>query len=270
MSYQSDIEWTEATWNPVTGCTKVSPGCKNCYAETFAERFRGVPGHPFEQGFDLKLWSARLELPLAWKEPRTIFVNSMSDLFHKDVPDSFIDKVFDTMARAHWHSFQLLTKRPERFAEWALGRYYGPGSSPARGRLRWPANVWAGTSIETQEYVDRLTFLLEVPADIRFVSLEPLLGTIALRKAQLRRLKWVIVGGESGHRGRPMDPEWARSLRDQCVAAEVPFFFKQWGVHDAEGTRRTKKAAGRVLDGRTWDEMPASRHQIPSGTVQLT
>lgn len=255
MSYESSIEWTQATWNPVTGCTKVSPGCKHCYAETFAERFRGVPGHPFEQGFDLKLWPQRLALPLSWKEPRTIFVNSMSDLFHKDVPDTFIRKVFDTMASASWHNFQLLTKRSDRFAHWSNRYYYGARGAE-KGKERWPKNVWAGVSVENQDYVNRIDNLVRVPADIRFLSVEPLLGPVKIKRSLLRRLQWVIVGGESGHRARPMDPDWARDVRDQCVAAEVPFFFKQWGVYDSRGRRRTKKASGRILDGKTWDEMP--------------
>jgi protein gp37 len=255
MSYESSIEWTQATWNPVTGCTKVSPGCKHCYAETFAERFRGVPGHPFEQGFDLKLWPQRLTLPLTWKEPRTIFVNSMSDLFHKNVPDTFIKKVFDTMAAASWHNFQLLTKRSERFADWS-NRVYFSGRGPAKGRGRWPKNVWAGVSVESQDHVDRIEDLVRVPADIRFLSVEPLLAPVTIKWSLLRRLQWVIVGGESGHRARPMNPDWARDVRDQCQAAEVPFFFKQWGVYDSEGRRRSKKESGRVLDGKTWNEMP--------------
>lgn len=256
MSYESSIEWTQGTWNPVTGCTKVSQGCKNCYAETFAERFRGVPGHPFEQGFDLRLWPGRLELPLRWTEPRMIFVNSMSDLFHKDVPDEFIARVFDTMERASWHQFQLLTKRSRRFAEWSSGRYYQPSARPQRGKRPWPENVWAGVSVELQENVDRIDDLIRVPARIRFLSIEPLLGRIKLKKSVLKKLHWVIVGGESGHRARPMRPEWAREVRDQCLSAGVPFFFKQWGVHDESGERTTKKAAGRVLDGRQWNEMP--------------
>ncbi|HAH06349.1 MAG TPA: hypothetical protein DCM05_07445 [Elusimicrobia bacterium] len=245
MSYQSSIEWTETTWNPVTGCTKVSPACAHCYAETFAERFRGTRGHPFEQGFDLKLWPQRLGLPLTWKEPRMIFVNSMSDLFHKDVPDAFVGQVFDTMAQAHWHTFQLLTKRPKRLADWA------------ETRGRWPRNVWAGVSIESQDYAWRADDLLRVPAEIKFLSIEPLLGPVKLKNSVLRKIQWVIVGGESGHHARPMRPEWARDLRDQCQELGVPFFFKQWGLHDANGQRhRSKKQAGRLLDGRTWDAMP--------------
>lgn len=257
MSYQSSIEWTETTWNPVTGCTKVSPACKNCYAETFAERFRGTKGHPYEQGFDLKLWPERVDLPLTWREPRMIFVNSMSDLFHKDVPDAFVEKVFTTMQRATWHTFQLLTKRSRQLAEWAERRYHGGADGGGHGLGRWPSNIWAGVSIESQDYVWRVDDLLRVPADIKFLSIEPLLGPVRLTKTALRRVQWVIVGGESGHHARPMQAEWARAIRDQCVDAEVPFFFKQWGLHDADGNRRrTKKDAGRVLDGRTWNAMP--------------
>jgi protein gp37 len=257
MAFESAIEWTESTWNPVTGCTKVSPACKNCYAETFAERWRGIAGHVYEQGFDLKLWPERLSLPLTWKEPRMIFVNSMSDLFHKHVADDFVDQVFDTMEQAKRHTFQLLTKRSRRIADWAERRYGGKGTGKGQDRRRWPANVWAGVSVESQDYVWRVDDLLRVPADIRFLSIEPLLGPVKLKKAMLRHVQWVIVGGESGHYARPMRPEWARDLRDQCVDAGVPFFFKQWGVHDADGNkRRTKKEAGRVLDGRTWNGMP--------------
>lgn len=263
MAFESSIEWTESTWNPVTGCTKISPGCKHCYAEAFAERWRGVPGHPYEQGFDLKLWPQRLALPLAWKEPRTIFVNSMSDLFHKDVSDTFIAKVFDTMERAHWHNFQLLTKRAERFSEWSQKNYHG-AREVIKDKKRWPRNVWAGVSVESQDYVDRIEHLMQVPADIRFLSVEPLLGPLKIKVSLLRQIHWAIVGGESGTRARPMDPEWARDVRDQCVAADVPFFFKQWGVWDSKGQRRSKKVSGRVLDGRTWDEMPRAAERVPA------
>jgi len=255
MSEHSSIEWTDATWNPVTGCTKVSPGCKNCYAETFAERFRGVPGHPYEQGFDLKLWPGRLEWPLRWKSPRMIFVNSMSDLFQNGVPDEYIEKVFDAMEHASIHAFQLLTKRAERLAEWT-SRRYSLKSQPDK-RL-WPSNVWAGVSVENQLYTSRLIHLQRVPAFTRFLSIEPLLGPVTLSREELAGIHWVIVGGESGHGARPMDPEWARGVRDACRAAGVAFFFKQWGAHDMKGQRVGKKAAGRRLDGRTWDQMPAS------------
>ena len=321
MSVKSSIEWTEATWNPVTGCTKVSEGCDHCYAETFAERFRGVTGHPYEQGFDLKLWPERLDMPLHWKKPRLVFVNSMSDLFHDDVPDWFIYAIWRVMAETPQHTYQILTKRPARMARWfslladtggdapptlwrpgedAYGKTFGATReefevvrNSGRGRMWeawrlslgeppegaahpsfdwlegdrwWPTvlpNVWLGTSIENQKWADvRIPHLLRTPAAVRFLSCEPLLGPINLDLLTLRAegpelytraeyIGWVIVGGESGPEHRPMNPEWARSLRDQCVAAEVPFFFKQWGG-------RTPKTGGRDLDGRTWDEMPVS------------
>jgi protein gp37 len=241
MSNTSAIEWTDATWNPVTGCTKLSPGCAHCYAETFAERFRGVLGHPYEQGFDLKLWHERLTLPLQWKRPRMIFVNSMSDLFHADVPTAFIMEVFRVMAAADWHVFQVLTKRPERTAE--LSR-----------QLQWPDNVWMGTSVENQRFSSRIDALRRTDARVKFLSCEPLLGPLQL---DLTNIDWVIVGGESGHGARPMRADWARAIRDQCQAHDVAFFFKQWGAHDEAGVRRPKKANGRLLDGRTWDELPA-------------
>lgn len=240
MSSTSSIEWTDATWNPVTGCTKVSPGCAHCYAETFAERFRGVRGHPYEQGFDLKLWPERLELPLTWKRPRMIFVNSMSDLFHADVPDEFVQQVFDVMARADWHTFQVLTKRPERTAAMSAG-------------LPWPDNVWMGTSVENQRFTSRISSLRRTGASVKFLSCEPLLGPL---KLDLRAIDWVIVGGESGPGARPMRADWARSVRRQCQDAGVPFFFKQWGAHDEHGMRVGKHRAGRLLDGQTWDGMP--------------
>jgi protein gp37 len=234
MSYASAIEWTQTTWNPVTGCTQVSPGCDHCYALNFAERFRGVVGHPYETGFDLTLRSARIELPLRWRQPRLIFVNSMSDLFHKDVPDEFIQRVFATMEAAHWHTFQVLTKRPQRAARVA-------------DQLPWPCNVWLGTSIETNAYLWRIDALRKVPAAVRFLSCEPLLGSLA--GLNLRGIGWVITGGESGHGCRPPNVQWIREIRDICVSAEVPFFFKQWGG-------RYPKKGGRELDGRFWDEMP--------------
>jgi protein gp37 len=234
MSEKSPIEWTNSTWNPVTGCTKVSPGCKHCYAETFSERWRGIPGHPYEQGFDLRLWPDRLDLPLTWKKPRTIFVNSMSDLFHENVPFSFIRRVFRTMEKASWHIFQVLTKRSERMAR-------------ITPKLDLPPNAWLGVSIEASKYLWRADDLREVPAAVRFLSVEPLLGPLGA--VNLSGINWVIVGGESGPGARPMDPEWAREIRDQCVNARVPFFFKQWG-----GVQ--KKKHGRVLDGQTWEEMP--------------
>jgi protein gp37 len=243
MADASAIEWTEATWNPVTGCTKVSPGCAHCYAETFAERFRGVAGHPYERGFDLQLRPDRLELPLTWTRPRRIFVNSMSDLFHPDVPEDFIVSTFATMRAADWHQFQLLTKRPERAAELA----------PRLGC--WPANVWMGTSVENQRWTSRIEALRQVPAQVRFLSCEPLLGPLNL---DLTGVHWVIVGGESGPRARRMKPDWAESVRQQCEAAGVPFFFKQWGAYNCDGRRVGKGKAGRELAGRTWDGMPVN------------
>jgi len=237
MSDNSNIEWTDATWNPVRGCTKISPGCKHCYAETFAERFRGVPGHPFEQGFDLRLVEPALELPLRWRSPRRIFVNSMSDLFHDDVPEAFIRRVFDVMRRASQHEFQVLTKRSERLAEIAAS-------------LDLPDNVWTGVSVENEKYTCRIDDLRRVPAHVRFLSVEPLLGPIA--ELDLSGIHWVIVGGESGRRARPMAAAWVRPIRDQCIREHVPFFFKQWG-----GVR--KHVTGRVLDGCTWDQMPRRR-----------
>lgn len=216
MSDRSSIEWTEATWNPVTGCTEVSPGCDNCYARTFAERFRGVPGHPYEQGFDLKLWPERLEQPARWRKPRTIFVNSMSDLFHEDVPKDYVGRVFDAMAEADHHVYQVLTKRPGRM------------SSVLRELRPEPLDqVWLGTSIELDRYAWRADKLRESPAAVRFLSLEPLLG--ALPSLELEGIDWVIVGGESGHGARPLDPAWVRDLRDRCAERGVAFFFKQTG-----------------------------------------
>ena len=236
MSDRSAIEWTEATWNPVTGCTEVSTGCDNCYARTFAERFRGVPNHPYEQGFDLRLWPERLDQPSRWKKPRSIFVNSMSDLFHEDVPLGYIADVFDAMAAAKQHTYQVLTKRPGRMAS-VLKRLQ---PEPLR-------HVWLGTSIENDKYVWRADKLRDTPASVRFLSLEPLLGP--LPSLNLDNLDWVIVGGESGHGARPLEATWVRDLRDRCGEAGVAFFFKQWGG-------RTPKAGGRELDGRTWDQYP--------------
>jgi len=240
MAERSSIEWTEATWNPVTGCTKVSPGCAHCYAETFAERFRGVPGHPYEHGFDLQPRPERLEQPLDWRQPRLIFVNSMSDLFHEGIPVSFIRSVFNVMRKAHWHTFQILTKRSQRMLELAP-------------HLRWPDNVWMGVSVENQRWTGRIDDLRKIPARVRFVSCEPLLGPLDL---DLKGISWVIVGGESGARARPLDPQSVREIREQCQAAGVAFFFKQWGAHNEEGQRVGKKAAGRMLDKRLWEELP--------------
>ncbi len=242
MADKSSIEWTDATWNPVTGCTQVSPGCKNCYALRFAERWRGVPGHPYQQGFDLKVWPERLRLPLHWKQPRTIFVNSMSDLFHEGVPEDYIQKVFAIMVQADRHRFQILTKRHHRLEALAP-------------RLPWAPHIWMGVSVETQRWTARVSALRNTAAAVKFLSCEPLLGDLHL---DLTGMDWVIVGGESGPGARPMQERWALHIRDQCKAAGVPFFFKQWGEYDAIGARKGKKAAGRILANRTWDEMPAS------------
>ena len=246
MSLQSGIEWTDATWNPVTGCTEVSPGCDHCYAKTFAERFRGVPGHHFEQGFDLRLWPRRLELPLTWKKPRRIFVNSMSDLFHQNVPDEFILQVFSTMACANWHTFQVLTKRPSRLARLAprITKYLTQFTDR---ETPWPNHIWIGVSVETIRYHWRVDRLRQVPAAIRFISAEPLLGP--LTGLDLTGIHWLITGGESGHGFRRCDPNWVRDLRDHCKEHGVAFFFKQWGG-------RTPKAGGRELDGETWEQYP--------------
>ena len=234
MSTQSSIEWTDATWNPVTGCTQISPGCDHCYALTFAERFRGVPGHPYEQGFDLKLWPERLRLPFEWRTPRRIFVNSMSDLFHDRVPEEFVRRVFDTMLEADWHTYQVLTKRSGRMAR--LGQ-----------TLPWRPHIWAGVSVESNQFVWRADHLRRVPAHVRFISAEPLLGP--LDQLNLDGIHWLITGGESGAGHRPCDPDWVCQLRDRCGASGIAFFHKQWGG-------RTPKAGGRLLDGRTWDEFP--------------
>ena len=232
----SAIEWTGVTWNPVTGCTKVSPGCARCYAERLARRLRAMGSPKYARGFEVALHRETLDDPLRWRQPRLVFVNSMSDLFHDAVPDAFVEAVFRTMNAASRHTFQVLTKRPERAA--ALGR-----------RLRWTANVWLGTSVETEPYLRRLEPLRRTPAAVKFLSLEPLLGP--LPSLDLDGVDWVIAGGESGPGARPLDPDWARAIRDKCARSGVPFFFKQWG-----GTQRKK--AGRLLDGRTWDELPAA------------
>jgi protein gp37 len=234
------IEWTDATWNPVTGCDRVSPGCAHCYAATFAERFRGTPGHPYEQGFDLRLWPDRLGMPLRWRQPRMIFVNSMSDLFHERVPDEFIVSIFRVMAVASWHQFQILTKRHERLADVA-------------SRLDWPPNVWMGVSIENRRFVHRAEALRNVPAAVRFISAEPLLGR--LEGLDLTGIDWLIAGGESGFRHRPPHEAWILDLRDRCREADVPFFFKQWGG-------RHPKSGGRTLDGREWSEMPTDESRL--------
>ena len=234
MAQGSSIEWTDATWNPVTGCTKVSPGCKNCYALRMANRLHAMGQPRYRNNFQTTLHEDLLTKPLHWKTPRMIFVNSMSDLFHPDVDADFISAIFETMGRASWHTFQILTKRSERLLELA-------------NSLPWFENVWMGVSVENQKYVHRVRHLKNVPASVRFLSVEPLLGPIP--RLPLSGIDWVIVGGESGPRCRPMDPSWARQIRDRCIAYNVPFFFKQWG-----GTR--KKSTGRILDGVTWNEMP--------------
>lgn len=334
MSTTSKIEWTRgddgaagATWNPVTGCSEVSEGCDHCYAKTFAERWRGVPGHPFEQGFDIRLWPDRLGLPLRWRKPKRVFLNSMSDLWHDAVPDEFIAAVWTTMFRTSpdgWpgrregassmptHTYQILTKRPGRMRSWVHRwgdrdqRVDWIEAAAERGwcdhedvrEAPWmPAvlsNAWLGVSAESQRWAKvRLPLLAETPAAVRFASCEPLLGALDIRPWLAGGLDWVIVGGESGPGARPMDPRWARSMRDQCVAADVSFFFKQWGAwapsgalavrnspergsvvfgelvddagHRIEMRRVGKKAAGRLLDGRVWDEFP--RPHAEAGAV---
>ena len=239
MALNSAIEWTDATWNPVRGCTKISPGCKHCYAETFAERFRGVKGHPYELGFDLRLVPEKLAEPLRWRAPKMIFVNSMSDLFHDQIPDEFIVAVAKVMTAAKWHTFQVLTKRSERIARLLATKLSFAARQP---------HIWWGVSVEDKTYgVPRIGDLRAAPAAVKFLSVEPLLEDLG--RVNLCGIDWVIVGGESGRGARPMEKEWALSLRDQCREAGVPFFFKQWG-----GVR--KSAAGRRLEGRTYDEIP--------------
>ncbi len=239
MSDRSTIEWTDATWNPVRGCTKITPGCAHCYAETFAERFRGVPGHAYERGFDLRVVPEKLDEPLSWRRSRMIFVNSMSDLFHKDVPDDYIARVAQTMVRAPWHTFQVLTKRAERLRDLLAGKLAFAAHMP---------HIWWGVSVENRKHgVPRIAQLQAAPAAVRFLSIEPLLESVY--PVNLRGIAWVIVGGESGPGARPMEAAWVREIREQCLKARVPFFFKQWG-----GVR--KGLTGRKLDGRTWDEMP--------------
>lgn len=236
MATNSAIEWTESTWNPLTGCTKMSPGCKNCYAERMALRLKFMGQPNYANGFKLSLHENSLELPLQWKKPQTIFVNSMSDLFHKDVPFAFIERVFDVMRRASWHQFQVLTKRSERLV--AL--------SP---KLEWAPNIWMGVSVELEKYSFRIDHLRQTGAIVKFLSIEPLLGPIPI--LNLENINWVIVGGESGPRARPVDRDWVIDIRNQCRRADVPFFFKQWGGFN-------KKKNGRILEGRTWDEIPNS------------
>jgi protein gp37 len=245
MADKSKIEWTDATWNPVRGCTKISPGCTHCYAETFAERFRGVPGHPYEQGFDLRLVPDKLLEPFRWRTSKMVFVNSMSDLFHESVPDDYIVKVAQTMDRADWHTYQVLTKRAERMA--AL----------LRTKLRFVADrshIWWGVSVENRKQgMPRIQHLQSAPAKVRFLSVEPLLESLGA--VDLSDIRWVIVGGESGRGARPMKKEWVLELRNRCQREGVAFFFKQWGgVHKAK--------AGRILDGRTYSEFPARSNKL--------
>ena len=240
MGNESKIEWTESTWNPVTGCTKISSGCKNCYAERMAKRLHAMGQKNYRNGFKLTCHPESLNLPLCWKKPQVIFVNSMSDLFHEGVPLEFIEAVFSTMRQADYHLFQVLTKRSERLAE----------LSPI---LDWPENVWMGVTVESPEYRNRIDNLRSTSACIKFLSLEPLLDDLG--NLDLLGIDWVIVGGESGPSARPMNIDWVRNIRDQSLDQQVPFFFKQWGgVH--------KKKAGRILDGRTWDQMPSLRQRV--------
>jgi len=230
----SKIEWTDSSWNPVTGCTRISSGCQNCYAQRMAKRLKAMGNPRYTNGFKVTLHWDLINAPYEWKKPRRIFVNSMSDLFHEDVPVEFIKRVFDTMNNTPWHTYQVLTKRSERLLKLAP-------------LLNWTPNIWQGVSIENQEVVHRLEHLREVPAHVKFLSLEPLLGPLS--ELRLDKIHWVIVGGESGPRARPIKPEWVRELRDNCIENDVPFFFKQWG-----GTR--KHLNGRLLDGQTWDQYP--------------
>ncbi len=247
MAERSTIEWTDSSWNPGRGCRKISAGCKHCYAETFAERFRNVPGHPYERGFDPRVVEGALDLPVQWRCGRRIFVNSMSDLFLEDFSHFFIGEVFGVMRATPQHQFQVLTKRAQRMRDLLAGRHM-------------PEHVWLGVSVEDSTQLGRVDLLRQVDVSVRFLSLEPLLGPMPA--LDLAGVKWVIVGGESGARARSMNPAWVRDIRDQCREARVPFFFKQWG-----GLR--KKAAGRTLDGRTWDEFPAaaSKVRLPLATI---
>ncbi len=253
MSATSSIEWTDATWNPVRGCTKISPGCKHCYAETFAERFRGVPGHPYEQGFDLKLVPQKLSEPLKWTSPKTIFVNSMSDLFQDGVPDSFVQQVAQVMQFANWHTYQVLSKRAEHMRNMLRGALAFASRSD---------HIWWGVSVEDRKYgLPRIDALRDAPVALRFLSVEPLLEDLG--EINLEGIHWVIVGGESGHGARRMKEEWVIRIREQCRSANVPFFFKQWG-----GVRKSE--AGRVLEGRTYDDMPTRKTtRLPANQARL-
>ena len=238
MAASTTIEWTDTTWNPVTGCTKISAGCDNCYAARFSERFRGVPGHPFETGFDLTIRPERVLQPLGWKKPRMIFVNSMSDLFHKEIPKAHIASVFDTMEQANWHIYQVLTKRSSLLQRFINERYK---VRPA------PAHIWLGVSVENEQATSRIAHLQKANATTRFLSIEPLIAPVG--RLNLKGIDWVIVGGESGPRARPMDARWALDIRNQCVKAKIAFFFKQWGG-------RSPKSGGRLLEGREWSQFP--------------
>jgi protein gp37 len=238
MAEKSTIEWTDATWNPMTGCTKITAGCDNCYAARFSERFRGVPGHPFEQGFDLTLRPHRLMQPLTWKRPRMIFVNSMSDLFQKEIPKDYIGKVFDTMEAADWHIYQVLTKRSSILQKFINERYQTRSA---------PKHMWFGVSVENELSSARITHLQKANASVRFLSIEPLIGPVG--KLNLAGISWVIVGGESGPHSRPIDADWVIDIRNQCLKAKVAFFFKQWGG-------RSPKAGGRLLEGKEWNQFP--------------
>ena len=245
MSENSKIEWTDATWNPVRGCSKVSPGCANCYAEALAERFRGVPGHPYQFGFDLRLVPEKLFEPLHWRIPKMIFVNSMSDLFQEDVPDDYIKRVVRVMESANWHTYQVLTKRSDRMRDFLKAKLQSAALQP---------HIWWGVSVENRKHgLPRIDHLRETPVKIRFLSIEPLLEELGT--LDLRGINWVIVGGESGPGARPMKKSWVIDIRDQCRQAEIPFFFKQWG-----GVRKSE--TGRKLNGRTYDEIP-SRSNLP-------
>ena len=247
MAQSSPIEWTEATWNPDTGCSKISTGCQHCYAERMAKRLQAMGMPQYRNGFSVTLQPNMLALPLQWKKPRLVFVCSMGDLFHEDVPLDFIRQVFEVMKQASQHTFQVLTKRPERTLEYAT-------------ELSWPSNVWIGTTVENALYVHRIKTLARIPAQLRFLSLEPLLGPVP--RLPLRGVHWVIVGGESGPGARPMKKEWVTRIRDRCLAQGVPFFFKQWGGVN-------KKRAGRTLDGRTWNDMPSSSQSKESTLVRV-
>jgi protein gp37 len=243
MATNSSIEWTDATWNPVTGCDKISPGCKNCYAERLAHRLQAMGHMNYRNGFELTLQPQMLHHPLAWKSPRRIFVNSMSDLFHDGVPLEYIRRVFSVMNRAGWHQYQILTKRADRLEE-------------LNSTLPWAPHIWMGVSVESEKYLSRIDHLRRTNAHVKFLSIEPLLAPLG--RINLRGIDWVIVGGESGPGSRAMESSWVRDIRDQCLRADIAFFFKQWG-----GVRKSK--TGRTLDGRTWDEMP-----VPAQLVELT